>query len=131
MSINIDDSAYSTLNTYAVLAYSGIITVDTTTITNGFYGSSPTASYTGTFVGTQDSINAGTAQTQLTALKGAINTFRSGLTSTTLGTITSSITLYPGINYNSGSTITFESISIILDGQGDSNSQFLSRQVHL
>ena len=51
MSTNINDPAYSTLNTYAVLAYSGITTVDKTVITNGFYGSSPTASYTGTFTG--------------------------------------------------------------------------------
>lgn len=35
MSTNINNSAYSTLNTYAVLAASGITTVNTTTITNG------------------------------------------------------------------------------------------------
>jgi hypothetical protein len=35
MSININNPAYSALNTYAVLAASGITTVNTTTITNG------------------------------------------------------------------------------------------------
>jgi len=40
MSTDIDNAAYATLNTYAVLASSGIVTVNTTTITNGFYGSS-------------------------------------------------------------------------------------------
>jgi len=79
---------YSTLNTYAVLAYSGITSGNTTTITNGYYGSAPTATYTN-ISGTPDSANAGTAQVQLTALVGAINAYRSGLSSTTLGTITS------------------------------------------
>ena len=40
MSTDINNPAYSTLNTYAVLAGSGITTVNTTTITNGLYGSS-------------------------------------------------------------------------------------------
>jgi hypothetical protein len=60
----------------------------------------------------------------LTALVGAINTYRSGLTSSLLGTIVNPITLYPNINYNSGSSITFQGVPIILDAQGDSNAQF-------
>ena len=123
MSTNIYDPSYSTLNTYAVLAYSGI-TVSTITITNGLYGSSPTATYTGTFVGTSDDTNAGTAQGELTALVGAINTYTSGLPSSTLGTITGPITLYPNTNYNSSSTIIFQGVPITLDAQGDSNAQF-------
>lgn len=123
MSININDPAYSTLNTYAILASSGISTVNTTTITNGFYGST-TPSYIGAFIGTIDSGNTGTSQTQLTALVGAINTYRSGLTSSTLGIIAAPITLYPNTNYNSGSIITFQGAPITLDAQGNSNAQF-------
>lgn len=123
MSTDIDNPAYATLNTYAVLASSGIITVNTTTITNGFYGSS-TPLYTGAFVGTVDSGNVTTAQTQLTALVGAINTYTSGLPSSSLGIVAAPITLYPNINYNSGSVIIFQGVPITLDAQGNSNAQF-------
>ena len=123
MSTNIDNPVYATLNTYAVLASSGIITVNTTTIANGVYGSS-TPLYTGTIIGTVDSGNVITAQTQLTALVGAINTYRSGLTSTALGIVAAPITLYPNVNYNSGSAIIFQGVPIILDAQGNSNAQF-------
>jgi antigen 43 len=123
MSTDIDNAAYATLNTYAVLASSGIVTVNTTTITNGFYGSS-TPLYTGAIIGTVDSANVTTAQTQLTALVGAINTYRSGLSSTALGIVAAPITLYPNINYESGSAIIFQGIPITLDAQGNSNAQF-------
>lgn len=122
--MSIDITNYPVLNTYAALAYSGITTVNNTTITNGLYGSSPTASYVGPIVGTVDSANAGTAQVQLTALVLAINAFITPLPSQTLGTIIAPITLYPNINYNSTSTIIFQGIPIILDGQGDSDAQF-------
>jgi hypothetical protein len=113
---------FTTLNTYAVLAGSGISTVNITTITNGNYGSSPTPTYTGTFVGTQDSDNAGVAQTELTDLVDMINAFTpSTPTSGGGGTIT-----YTSGKYSSGSTINFTSgANIILDAQGDSNAQFL------
>lgn len=124
MSVNINDSAYSTLQPYAILASSGITTVDTTTVTNGVYGSSPTASYTGNIEGTVDNANAGTAQTQLTALKGAINTRTSTLTPSPLGTITTTTTLNKNTNYNSVSNITFEGVAIVLDAENDSNAQF-------
>lgn len=68
-----DIHTYTTLDTYAILAGSGITTVDTTTITHGVYGSSPTATYTGPFVGSEDSGNAAAAQTNLTNLVAAIN----------------------------------------------------------
>jgi hypothetical protein len=124
MSTNINNPAYSVLNTYALLAASGIITLNTTTITNGVYGTPAGVGITGTYIGTLDGVNATTAQTQLTALVGAINTYRNGLSPTTLGTIVAPITLYPNINYTSGSTIIFQGIPITLDAQGDSNAQF-------
>lgn len=113
---------YPVLSTYAVLAYSGITSVNTTTITNGNYGSSPTQSYIN-ISGSVDSGNAGTAQTQLTALVGSINSYRSFLPSQSLAIETINITLNPNINYN-GSGITFQGISITLDGQGNNNAQF-------
>ena len=125
MSININSSLYPNLKNYAVLSNTGITTVNTTTITNGVYGSSASPSYTGTFVGTVDSGNAGTAQTELVALIGSINAYRnSGIPSYTLGNQTTAITLYPNRNYNSGSSIVFQGIPIILDAQGNNNAQF-------
>jgi hypothetical protein len=126
MSININSSLYPNLKNYAVLSNTGITTTNTTTITNGNYGSSASSpSYTGTFVGTVDSVNAETAQTELVALIGSIDAYRtSGIPSSTLGNQTTDITLYPNINYNSGSSITFQNIPIILDAQGNNNAQF-------
>jgi hypothetical protein len=56
MSTNI--STYSVLNTYAVLASSGITTVNVTTITNGIYGTPAGIGIVGSFVGTLDGTNA-------------------------------------------------------------------------
>jgi hypothetical protein len=123
MSTDINDPIYLTLNSYAVLAASAITTVNTTTIEPGFsYGSSPTATYTGAFVGTQDSGNALTAQTELTALVGVIT----GLPiDYNIGTNFSGVVIYtPGVSY-SGSFITYApSTTIILDALGDPNAQF-------
>lgn len=80
MSVNIAN--YNILSSYTVLAASGITTVNSTTITSGSYGTPAGVGITGAFLGTLDGANATAAQTQLTALVGAINTFRSGLTST-------------------------------------------------
>ena len=114
--MSIDISTYPTLNTYAVLAATGITTVNPITITNGFYGSSA-PSYSGTFVGTVDSTNAGTAQTELTtSLIGDINAFRATLPPSALvSPITTPIILYPNIDYNSGSSVTFAGVPIVLD----------------
>jgi len=122
MSVNLFN--YTTLSTYAVLSYSGITAVNQVTISNGYYGSAPTAAYDPTVLGTEDTIHAGQGQIDLTALVLAINSYRSGLTSQSLTSpITSTITFYPGINYN-GTGITFQGINIILDAQGNSNAQF-------
>jgi len=121
MSTNINNSAYSILNTYAVLASSGVTTVNITVITNGVYGTPGGIGIVGTFIGTLDGANATTGQTQLTALVNAIQAV----------TITSSIsggggniTYTPG-RYNSSSDIIYNSeTNIILDGQGNNNAQF-------
>jgi hypothetical protein len=123
MSTNINNPVYSTLNTYALLAYSGITTVNKTSISNGFYGTPAGTGITGTYSGTRDDANATTAQTELTNLVSNINIRTFELTSYPLATETVSITLYPNRNYN-GEAITFEGISITLDAQGDPNAQF-------
>ena len=68
MSTNINNSAYSLLNTYAVLASSGITTINTTTITNGVYGTPGGIGIVGTIIGTLDGGgNATVAQTLLSS----------------------------------------------------------------
>jgi hypothetical protein len=121
MSTNINNSAYSVLNTYATLASSGITTVNTTTITNGFYGTPGGIGIVGAFIGTLDGANATVAQTQLTALVNAINA--TGITSTISGG-SGMITYTPG-RYNATTTIPYASgTQIILDAQGNSSAQF-------
>lgn len=122
MSTNINNAAYSTLNAYAVLASSGITTVNTTTITNGVYGTPGGVGIVGAFIGTLDGgANATTAQTQLTALVNAIQA------TTITGTITGgggTIIYTPG-RYNASATILYTSgTNIVLDAQGDINAQF-------
>ena len=51
MSINL--SSYSTLTNYAMLAATTMTTVNTTTVTNGLYGT-VNSTYTGPFVGTPE-----------------------------------------------------------------------------
>lgn len=123
MSTNINNSAYSTLNTYSVLSSSGITSANTTTITNGYYGSTK-PSYTGSFVGTVNTTDASKAQGQLITLIAAID-FERGFAPTIqlTGTTSTPITLKPNVDY-SGSGITFEGSSITLDAEGDSNAKF-------
>ena len=118
MSINISD--YTTLNTYAVLAHSGITSVGTTNIDNGNYGSWPNASYTGTINGTVDSGNAETAQEELILLVEEIDNI--SITATTTGG-SGTITYTPG-RYNSTSSINYDNATIIFDAQGNNNAQF-------
>jgi hypothetical protein len=122
MSTNINNAAYSTLNAYAVLASSGITTVNTTTIANGVYGTPGGVGIVGVFIGTLDGgANATTAQTQLTALVNAI------LATTITSTITGgggTIIYIPG-RYNASATILYTSgTNIVLDAQGDTSAQF-------
>ena len=121
MSTNINNPAYSVLNTYAVLASSGITTINTTTITNGFYGTPGGIGIVGAFIGTLDGSNATVAQTQLTALTNAINAVPITSYITGGGGI---ITYTPG-RYSGTSTILYNSgTNIILDAQGNSSAQF-------
>jgi hypothetical protein len=121
MSTHIHD--YHILDTYAVLANSGISAAIDTSISNGFYGSSPTASYSGPIFGTAVSAPQATnAQTELTDLITAINT----VTVTDITTGGGTHTYGPG-RHNSmpASTIIFTSGAVItLDAGGDSNAQF-------
>jgi hypothetical protein len=122
MSTNINNSAYSVLNTYAVLASSGITTINTTTITNGVYGTPGGIGMIGAFIGTLDGGNATTAQTQLTALVNAIHAI-----SITGPPITGGggIILYTPGRYNASFTILYTSgTNIVLDAQGDSSASF-------
>lgn len=120
MSVNIAD--YPTLNTYAVLASSGITSATGTTVSNGFYGSSPTESYPGISGTPGTTANNGTAQTQLTALVGAINAVAPNLPLTSVAT--GAVTYTPG-KYVSASLVTYGSgTSIILDPGSNPNAQF-------
>ena len=126
MSLNIND--YPVLSTYAILAGSGISTVKTTSVLNGFYGSSPTPTYTGTFNPSiaQNSTNAATAQLGLTSL---INHINSLPTTTNIGTTISTGQIYtPGI-YNSTSSITYTGAgaSIIFNAQNNPDAKFVIR----
>jgi hypothetical protein len=119
-------SAYPILNTYAVLASSGITTIDTTTITNGVYGTPAGTGIVGSFIGTLDGVNATTAQTQLTDLVNAINAIT--ITSTITGG-GGTITYTPG-RYNASSNIIYTSgTNIILDAEGNTSAQFFFTSV--
>lgn len=122
-------SNYPTLNNFAIVTPAGI-SVGTLTVANGTYGSTFPL-YIGTFIpsGTPsgeetDPITVNTAQNELNSLISDINTYTAGLTSQTLGTVSTAITLYPDIDYNSGGAITFSGAPIILDGQNQTSPQF-------
>lgn len=122
MSTNISNSAYSTLNAYALLASSGITTVNTTTISNGFYGTPAGIGITGAYIGILDTINATTAQTELTALVNAIQALT--ITGPPISGGGGIIIYTPG-RYNAFSTILYTSgTNIVLDAQGNNNAQF-------
>lgn len=121
-----DIDAYPVLKTYALLSYSGLTTVNTTTVSNGVYGSKPIDTYTGSFVGFEDSANATTAQTELTALVTDIALYTASLGGAVNIPAASGgvITFSPHINYYDSSTVTFTSVPIQLDAQNDPNAKF-------
>ena len=121
--IDIEDNFYfGTLNKYAVLSDNGLTTINDTTIGPGVYGTH-TGNVTGNFMGTLDNNNAALAQSDLSRLVDNINNFISGISSISISTQTSPITLYPNINYNSTSTISFIG-PITIDSQGDPDAYF-------
>ncbi len=130
MSINIQN-AYSYLNQYAVLSSSGITSANTTTIMNGYsYGSYPTASYTGSIIGIENSGDALTAQGELTNLVNAIAAYVSSgaIPQYTLNnTNYSPVTLIPGsyVLSTPSSTLLFNGSTITLDAQNNPNADFI------
>jgi hypothetical protein len=128
MSTNLSD--YNILSTYSILSYSGI-TVGSMTITNGYYGSYPAATYVGIYTGVGfpsgvDSANAQDGQIELNNLVDNINIYKTTIVSeATLAAYTgTSKTFYPDINYNTGATLTFTGASIIFDAQNVENAIF-------
>jgi hypothetical protein len=118
-------SNYPTLVNYAILAYSGITATTTTTISNGRYGSYPTSSISSNITPTSliDNTNAEIAQTQLTALVGAINTKISTLP--TQNITPSSLNVFiPNINYVISGTTFPSGSAIVFDAKGNPNAQF-------
>lgn len=124
------DTAYATLNTYAVLAVTGInTTIGTTNISGGNYGTPGAVNITGTYTGTGvvDGTNAATAQTELLQLRSDISTLIHpngddfSLDPAVGGTQTFTPKKYFNLTINetwvAGSTI-------ILDAAGDANGQF-------
>jgi hypothetical protein len=123
MSTDINNSAYATLNTYAVLASSAITAVDATIITNGSYGSSPTATYTGPIAPlTPDTAHASDAQLELGTLISAIGAVPSP--QPIVPVVSGPVTFVPG-KYNVAGDLTFSpGTTITLDAENNSNAQF-------
>jgi len=123
--MSIQLSNYPTLANYAVLASSGITSTDATTISNGSYGSSPTPSISSNIIPTSliNNTDAGTAQTELSALVGAINTKTSTLISENITPSIINIFL-PNINYVLSGTVFPSGSAVVFNAQGDSNAQF-------
>ena len=124
--------AFLTLDSYRVLAASGINTTNQTTITYGYYGSYPVLSYTGTFIGTENNNNSEQAQRQLYDLIQHINeTLIPNMASVPLSTsITNNITFYPNTNYYSTTEIHFQGINITLDCQNLTSATFVISAEH-
>jgi len=123
MSTNINDPAYSTLSTYAVLSYDPIAAANITTITNGYFGSSPIPTLDTANLEPDSNLNndnAGTGISELTTLVAAINavTPQNPINTTNVQRYT------PG-SYKSSSFINFETGTlVILDAQGNNDAQF-------
>jgi hypothetical protein len=126
MSTNINDPAYSTLSTYAVLSYDPVASANITTITNGYFGSVvPTLD-----IGNLDpdsnlnNVDAGTGISELATLVSAINAVTPQTVISTITPISSIQTYTPG-SYKSTSSIDFETGSgVILDAEGNNDAQF-------
>lgn len=98
---------------------------DQTTVTNGFVGVSPGTATTGftagTYVAVLDNTNAAAAEGDLTT---AYNTAAGLLSPAVLPTDLSGLTFTPGL-YNTASSVTLNSGTVTLDGQGDPNAVFV------
>ena len=126
MSTNINDPAYSTLSTYAVLSNFPIAASNITTITNGYFGSViPTLDTAN--LEPDSNLNNDNAQTGITELGTLVTAINAVTPQTVINTntpITSIQTYTPG-SYKSTSSIDFQTGSgVILDAQGDVDAQF-------
>lgn len=126
-------NAFTHLAAYAILAQTGITTVDATTVTNGKVGNAGLpAQITGNFVtaGSPSGVDNSPAEIalangELTALVGAINTYTATLLLTIVaGGSSVTITYLPNINYNSGSSLVYSTSTIIFDAGGNASAQF-------
>ncbi len=114
---------------YAVVAYSTITNSSTvpdpTTIVGGNVGLSPgtaeTGFVTGTYVATFDNQDAAAAKSDLST---AYTNAAGLLLPAVLPTDLSNLTFTPGL-YSTASTVTLNSGSVTLDGQGDPNAVFI------
>ncbi len=114
---------------YAVIAYSTITNSSTvpdqTVITGGNVGLSPgtaeTGFVTGTYVATFDNADAAAAKVDLST---AYTSAAGLLLPAVLPTDLSNITFTPGL-YSTASTVTLNSGTVTLDGQGDPNAVFI------
>ena len=91
------------LDTYAVLAYSGITSASVLNVSSGSYGSAPTASYTGVINGQVNSEDAAAAQASLASLVSAINGLPNSAPTPTL--VNNTFTATPGVYQFAGSTV--------------------------
>jgi hypothetical protein len=120
------DPAYTTLNTYAVLAKTGIITtIGTTIISGGNYGTPGAVNITGNYTGSTgvvDGTNAATAQTELLQLRSDISiNIPLGTGFNPAGGVQ---TFTPGRYDNIVDDTWLAGSDIILDAVGDANGQF-------
>lgn len=121
--------ALGTAANYAIIAYSTITNSSTvsdqTTITGGNVGLNPgtaeTGFVTGTYVATFDNADAAAGKSDLsTAYTNASGLLQPAVLPSDL----SGITFTPGL-YSTSSTVTLNSGSVTLDGQGDPNAVFI------
>ena len=136
MSTDIENIAYATLNTYAVLAH-GTLTGNTANINkviisgdaNGSYGtvSGTVVDPNSTIEGFPDQANVGTANGQLATFVAAVNTVRTSFTSVTLvtATLATGYTFSPSTNYNNnGASGINVGGDLIFNAGGDPSAQF-------
>ena len=119
--------SYPTLKSFEILARTGITTVDTTTVNNGYYGST-NGVYSGPFVPTgspsgvnNNSVALTVANTELAQLTASIAALPSP--QPIPAPVLDVVTFTPG-KYVSGSAITFSTVAINFDAQNDPDALF-------
>ena len=121
------DAAYATLNTYAVLAVTGInTTIGTTNISGGNYGTPGAVNITGTYTGTGvvDGTNAADALLELLQLRSDISTLVHPNPDVFFNPAGGVQTFSPAKYFNIIDDTWLAGSDIILDAAGDSHGQF-------